>query len=109
MSYTPTEWKNGDTITAEKLNHIEEGIENNNERIIELDSSGITNIESGLGVEDIFNARYILNGNHSALCKVMCAYQEEEEEDYIKFLIYEIDSPILCIYTISEGQILEND
>ena len=29
MSYTPTEWKNGDTITAEKLNKIEEGIENN--------------------------------------------------------------------------------
>ena len=28
MSYTPTEWKNGDTITAEKLNHIESGIEN---------------------------------------------------------------------------------
>ena len=28
MSYTPTEWKSGDVITAEKLNHIEEGIEN---------------------------------------------------------------------------------
>lgn len=28
MSYTPTEWKNGDTITANKLNKIEEGIEN---------------------------------------------------------------------------------
>ena len=27
MSYTPTAWKNGDTITAEKLNKIEEGIE----------------------------------------------------------------------------------
>ena len=26
MSYTPTEWKSGDVITAEKLNHIEEGI-----------------------------------------------------------------------------------
>ena len=26
MSYTPTEWKTGDVITAEKLNHIEDGI-----------------------------------------------------------------------------------
>lgn len=26
MSYTPTEWKNGDVITAEKLNHMEGGI-----------------------------------------------------------------------------------
>lgn len=28
MSYTPTEWKNGDIITEEKLNKIQEGIEN---------------------------------------------------------------------------------
>lgn len=26
MSYTPTEWKTGDIITAEKLNNIEQGI-----------------------------------------------------------------------------------
>ena len=28
MSYTPTEWKNGDTITAEKMNNIENGVSN---------------------------------------------------------------------------------
>lgn len=28
MSYTPTEWKTGDVITAEKLNNIESGIVN---------------------------------------------------------------------------------
>lgn len=28
MSYTPTEWKNGDIITAEKMNNIEGGITN---------------------------------------------------------------------------------
>lgn len=27
MSYTPTEWKNGDVITAEKLNKLEEGVQ----------------------------------------------------------------------------------
>lgn len=26
MSYTPTNWQTGDTITAEKLNHIEQGL-----------------------------------------------------------------------------------
>lgn len=26
MAYIPTEWKNGDVITAEKLNNMEEGI-----------------------------------------------------------------------------------
>lgn len=28
MSYTPTTWANGDTITAEKMNNIEQGIVN---------------------------------------------------------------------------------
>jgi len=28
MSYTPTTWENGDVITAEKLNHMEDGISN---------------------------------------------------------------------------------
>ena len=28
MSYTPTVWNTGDVITAEKLNHAEEGIKN---------------------------------------------------------------------------------
>ena len=28
MGYTPTKWNNGDVITAEKLNKIEEGIKN---------------------------------------------------------------------------------
>lgn len=28
MAYNPTEWKCGDTITAEKLNKMEDGIAN---------------------------------------------------------------------------------
>lgn len=34
MSYTPTTWQTGDTITAEKLNNMESGIENANEPFI---------------------------------------------------------------------------
>ena len=30
MSYTPNTWVTGDTVTAEKLNNIESGIENTN-------------------------------------------------------------------------------
>ena len=29
MSYTPNTWANGDTITAQKLNNIEQGVANN--------------------------------------------------------------------------------
>lgn len=28
MSYSPTNWQTGDTVTAEKLNHMETGIDN---------------------------------------------------------------------------------
>lgn len=48
MSYTPTQWQTGDTITAEKLNNMEGGIENANEPFIvtctptALDYSGTT-------------------------------------------------------------------
>jgi len=34
MSYTPTQWQTGDTITAEKLNNMESGIENANEPFV---------------------------------------------------------------------------
>lgn len=26
MAYTPTQWNDGDTITAEKMNHLEQGV-----------------------------------------------------------------------------------
>lgn len=26
MTYTPTQWHDGDTITAEKMNHLEQGV-----------------------------------------------------------------------------------
>lgn len=34
MSYTPTQWQTGDTITAEKLNNMEGGISNANNPFI---------------------------------------------------------------------------
>ena len=39
MSYTPTNWQTGDTITAEKLNNMESGIEANTPLIINFHES----------------------------------------------------------------------
>lgn len=36
MSYNKTTWQTGDVITAEKLNNIEEGIENNRSLILNI-------------------------------------------------------------------------
>ena len=41
MSYTPTNWQTGDTITAEKMNNIEQGIQNaQNVAVVSLDAEG---------------------------------------------------------------------
>lgn len=51
MSYTPTEWQTGDTITAEKLNNMENGIDNANHPFVitltptAADLSGTMNVE----------------------------------------------------------------
>ena len=34
MSYTPTNWQTGDTVTAEKLNNMEQGIELANDAFV---------------------------------------------------------------------------
>jgi ribonuclease BN (tRNA processing enzyme) len=36
MAYTPTTWANGDTITAEKLNKLEQGVANVSILVVEL-------------------------------------------------------------------------
>ena len=42
MAYTPTEWSNGDVITAEKLNKIEGGVASGIKRVTVLRSGGDT-------------------------------------------------------------------
>lgn len=51
MAYTPTEWKSGDVITAEKLNKLEEGVasagdgsSDSNEFIINVSSDSQYNV-----------------------------------------------------------------
>ena len=43
MSYTPTEWKTGDVITAEKLNNMESGIAGGQELFI-IHATGIATV-----------------------------------------------------------------
>lgn len=45
--YIKTEWKNGDIITAEKLNNIEDGIANNSENACKCNGPTITIHQSG--------------------------------------------------------------
>ena len=48
MSYTKTEWKTGDIITAERMNKLEEGVSRLSEEIRDLKENGTgTTVTSG--------------------------------------------------------------
>lgn len=47
MAYTPTIWKNGDVITAELLNHLETGVQN--EQVGPEGPAGPTGAAAGFG------------------------------------------------------------
>ena len=47
MAYTPTVWKNGDVITAELLNHLETGVQN--EQVVPEGPAGPTGAAAGFG------------------------------------------------------------
>ena len=48
--YTPTNWQTGDTITAEKMNNIEQGIQNaQNVAVVTLDAEGFNTASRTFG------------------------------------------------------------
>ena len=66
MSYTPTEWKNGDTITATAMNKIENGIAGaGNNVIVQLSATGYSTVTACYGyivygIYDAQNSRWVL-------------------------------------------------
>ena len=74
MAYTPTNWKNGDTITAEKLNHAEEGIKNAfSPYVVTFETSDLQNFTCDRTFEEIESAYKehpmigLLKVNHAVL------------------------------------------
>ncbi len=64
MAYTPTEWKSGDVITAEKLNNIEEGISENNSDLFMLVNAETVDNNTLTAIDKTFDeiANFIING-----------------------------------------------
>ena len=59
MSYTKQTWNNGDIITAEKLNHIEDGISVNNITVFDLinnDQGSMPYFETNATYNDVYQA-----------------------------------------------------
>ena len=59
MSYTPTDWKTGDVITADKLNNIEQGIVNaGNVEVFEFEviTDNDNQVVTDVTVQDVIDA-----------------------------------------------------
>lgn len=82
--YTKTEWKNGDVITAEKLNNIEDGITNNSGALVispensEQTPDGLK-YKEGLSATDLAGAKIVYPANGwTAVAVIKIATYEDE-------------------------------
>lgn len=84
MSYTPTQWENGDIVTAEKLNHMESGIQNSGALVLHINYVviGQETVTVDKTAGEIFEAAY--SGRE------ICAYRtqinpEDETQKYVEY------------------------
>ena len=125
MSYTPTEWQTGDTITAEKLNNMESGIAGavvsfNAEYFFDPDEaiSRIILFASPAEVQTAFQAGAIINarGTFTSLgvtkaCVLYFYYANADFSDVV-FYGYEPSAEsmeILSFYPDASGETMSTD
>lgn len=89
MAYEKQEWKTGDTITAEKLNHIEDGIDKaqnryeiNEVRELLFEGSLTTEIEEGSAAYTEFEPISPINANEIIVTFNDIEYIVQKDENY---------------------------
>ena len=109
MSYTPTEWKDGDIITAEKLNKIENGISTSaSPLIIYLESANryTTIIDTNLTTVDFINAIIItIEASDSEILHLHYPETIEYSSGNENISIHSGNTGQLFFYTPSSGEI----
>ena len=99
MSYEPYTWKGGDTATANKLNHIEQGIaQGGSGGILYIPNSTIDNqtgiITLGMTAGEIFTA---LQENKFVFSSISMGEQEEGFNSVLNLII------LGCMYVDNQG------
>ena len=87
MSYEKQTWTTGDTITANKLNHMEDGIAEGGSSAFDLffmiDEASDTTYAKGLSIEQLYQ-KAISFGN------LNCAYMEKSSASHINVDVFHI-------------------
>ena len=117
MAYMPTNWATGDVITAEKLNHMENGIEALEVVLnITMDSLGVhvSNASSSISCQSIYNAlnagkRIIVNvnettpnGPYSHYGKLFYSNYDNDEDAYFAQFSFDFKGGI-CLLTFKDN------
>lgn len=85
MSYTPTDWKTDDVITAEKLNNMESGI---------------------AGAGEIFAFSITMTNNHPTINKVFGVIKTACEQGKILFVVRRLEEDGDIIYSYQTGVVV---
>lgn len=95
MTYTPTEWKNGDIITAVGLNNMEQGISDANTG----STSVIINDVEGTLDKTYAEIYDLLNSGTPCFIRWNNNDDPDLDEEYA---YYELLMPIICVYKYNE-------
>ena len=111
MSYTPTNWQTGDTVTAEKLNHMETGIGNAANPFVvtltptALDYSGVMDktlaeIHAAYMANKRIYFKVVAQGvENTAFCSLQTVFSGYEYPSYSAYLIDSTNNIIIYAYT----------
>ena len=96
MAYTPTNWVTGDTVTATKLNKLEQGVANAGSALI-VTSSSVNGIETmNKTVQEIYDAL-------SSGTPVYYSFTYGTLSDYIG---YKYLAPIILLYNYNSANVI---
>lgn len=117
MSYNPTQWSAGDTVTSAKLNKMEQGISNSG--VLEINA--VSDIESGtLHLDKTWQEIYDANGGvillpssglypYKALIQGIWRENEVYNIGIIAFFNYSLDPMVFTTLTVDGNPVLNSD
>ena len=110
MSYSKNAWETGDVITANKLNHIEDGIENNDFFLVTLTTADeemtFTADKTYEEIETAYNAGMLVIAKYSYGRGIMHKV-DGDDEFQVSILCYSGDSTLLAyFFAISPEEVI---